>query len=62
VQWIIDNKEWIFSGAGVFLISLIIAFSMRNKRSINQNQKSGKNSTNYQSASDINIGAKNDKG
>lgn len=62
MQWIIDNKEWVFSGAGIFLLSLFISLFMKNKKSINQKQKSGKNSTNYQSAGDINIGANDDKG
>ena len=62
MQWIIDNKEWVFSGAGVFLLSLVITLFIKKGKSTNQTQKSGKNSNNYQSAGDINIGTDNDKG
>ncbi|MBN1545519.1 MAG: hypothetical protein JW902_02550 [Syntrophaceae bacterium] len=58
--WVIDNKEWIFSGVGIFLISTTIVFLFKKRSSVNQFQKSGKNSTNYQSAGDIKIGRKND--
>jgi hypothetical protein len=61
MQWIIDNKEWVFSGVGVFAISLIVAFFFKNKNFPKQTQKTGRNSTNYQAAGDINIGAKDDK-
>jgi hypothetical protein len=64
MDWIIQNKEWIFSGIGVFIISLIITLIIK-KKSINkklkQEQKSGDNSINFQVAGDINIGKKNDK-
>jgi hypothetical protein len=62
MQWIIDNKEWVFSGVGVFVLSLVITFFIKKGKSTKQTQKSGKNSTNYQSAGDINIGTNNDKG
>lgn len=60
MQWIIDNKEWIFSGAGVFILSLIIGLIIKRKSSSNQVQKSGAKSTNYQAGGDINIGTKDD--
>lgn len=60
MQWIIDNKEWIFSGIGVFIISLIIGLFMKRDSSSKQNQESGDNSTNYQSGKDININIRND--
>lgn len=62
MQWIIDNKEWVFGGAGVFVLSLLVTPFIKKGKSTNQTQKSGKNSTNYQSAGDINIGPNNDKG
>lgn len=53
VQWIIDNKEWFFSGAGVFIISLIIGlFIKKGKSGHRQYQKSGDNSINYQAGAD----------
>jgi plastocyanin domain-containing protein len=56
MEWILDNKEWIFSGIGVFIIGLIIAFFSRKKKnkSIKMKQKSGSNSTNTQIGGDFN--------
>jgi len=62
MQWIIENKEWIFSGAGIFAISLLAGFFIKRKSTTTQAQKAGNNSTNYQAAGDINIGIKDDKG
>ena len=62
MQWIIDNKEWVFSGVGVFVLSLAVTLFLKKGASTKQVQKSGKNSTNSQSAGDINIGTSNDKG
>lgn len=61
MQWIIDNKEWLFSGAGIFLITTIIALINNKKSSLKQSQKSGKNSTSYQAGGGIHIGDKNDE-
>ena len=58
MQWIIDNKEWLFSGIGVLVISTIVGILLSKKGTLNQTQKSGKNSTSYQSARDITIKAK----
>lgn len=71
MDWIIDNKEWFFSGVGVFILGLIITFFswLFRKRqkpddniSVSMKQKGGKNSKNYQSNGDmtINLTAKND--
>ncbi|WP_133405765.1 hypothetical protein [Parashewanella tropica] len=60
MQWIMDNKEWVFSGIGVFIFSLIATFFLRRKSTITQTQKSGGNSKNYQATGDINIGTKDD--
>lgn len=56
IDWIIINKEWIFSGIGVLMISSIIGLLIKNKHGIVQKQKSGKNSVNFQSTSTITIG------
>ncbi len=55
VNYIIDNKEWIFSGVGVAIISWL--FFGRSSNS-SMNQKSGDNSTNIQVGSDFNINKK----
>jgi hypothetical protein len=60
MQWMIDNKEWLFSGAGIFFITILISVFASKKRGIKQIQKSGSKSKNYQSAGDINIGRKDD--
>jgi len=57
MQWIIDNKEWIFSGIGIFILSIIAGLFIKRKSFLKQSQKSGKNSTNYQAGGDINIAA-----
>lgn len=60
MQWMIDNKEWLFSGIGIFVITLLISIFTRKKSDIKQSQKSGSNSKNYQSTGDINIGRNDD--
>jgi hypothetical protein len=60
MQWIIDNKEWIFSGAGIFILTLIIGVFVKKSSTSKQIQKSGSNSTNYQAGGDIKIGNSDD--
>lgn len=55
MDWILENKEWIFSGVGVFAIGIIISIFRKKNKSPNMVQKSGKNSTNYQSGGDMKI-------
>jgi hypothetical protein len=69
LNWIISNKEWVFSGAGVVIVSAIFALlkwtfkkhDQKKANTINQSQKSGGKSTNIQIAGDliINGGVKN---
>lgn len=33
-NWIVTNKEWVFSGIGVFLLGLLIAFFKRKRKII----------------------------
>lgn len=59
MQWFIDNKEWVFSGIGVFIIGLFITWlSNKNmtKRHNKMKQKSGDNSINIQIDGDYNNG------
>ncbi|GJA33147.1 MULTISPECIES: hypothetical protein [Aeromonas] len=50
-----DNIEWVFSGVGVFVLSLFFV-----KNGVNKKQRAGKNSNNYMADRDINVGTKND--
>lgn len=60
MEWIINNKEWFFSGAGIFIISLVVGFFIKKRRSLKQVQKSGSDSSNYQAGGDIKIGNTDD--
>ena len=56
ITWMNENKEWLFSGVGVFVISLIIhVFNKYRQPEITQNIQSGDSSINIQSGRDINI-------
>lgn len=57
INWIIENKEWIFSGIGVLVISLILNFLFR-RGNAKQIQKGGENSKNYQSSGNMTINEK----
>ncbi|WP_207653887.1 hypothetical protein [Clostridium sp. BSD9I1] len=56
IDWVLENKEWIFSGIGVLIISGVISICkyLTNKNKINPNieikqkQKGGKHSHNIQ--------------
>jgi len=58
MEWFLENREWIFSGIGVFILSLLLGILIKNKYANKtvQKQKSGKDSTNIQATRDINIG------
>ena len=57
LEWIIENKEWLFSGIGVTILVAIAGLFIRNKRDGKNVQtiKSGDNSTNIQSGEKVNI-------
>lgn len=55
LDYIIANKEWIFSGIGVAVISWIL---FRKSSNNNMSQKSGDNSTNIQVGGSINVSNK----
>ncbi|MFM1693741.1 hypothetical protein [Aeromonas salmonicida] len=61
MEWILENKEWLFSGVAIAIPLAIIGWLFSGK--INkQVQKGGDNSTNIQVGGDFNIGGKdNDK-
>ena len=58
MNWIIDNKEWLFSGVGVTISVIIIGYFLKRKTP-HQSQEIGNKSTGYQSGRDINIGKDN---
>src|SRR5690348_8231690 len=35
-KYLIENKEWIFSGIGVFIITIIVAYFSKRKKRINE--------------------------
>lgn len=58
MDWIIQNKEWLFSGIGVTIIVGLIGIFIKSKLkngSKRQIIKSGNHSTNIQGGRDVNI-------
>ncbi|MFP9135352.1 hypothetical protein ACLKZ7_20365 [Shewanella algae] len=55
VKLLSDNVEWIFSGIGVFVITLFFV-----RDGVSKKQNAGENSNNYMADRDINIGSKDD--
>jgi len=48
-NWIAENKEWVFSGLGVAIITIVVSFLVRSHNQSNsQRQSSGDHSTNIQ--------------
>jgi len=58
MSWIIENKEWLFSGIAIAIPLAVIGWFFVSKNN-KQVQKGGKNSTNIQIGGDFNI--RNDK-
>lgn len=65
LQWVADNKEWIFSGIGVAAISAVLAFFLRKKRPESApTQQAGDQSINQQGTGNtlnINLNQPQDK-
>ncbi|MNO34236.1 hypothetical protein D3C76_242670 [compost metagenome] len=59
MNWIADNKDWIFSGVGVMALSIIGFFVKRRldkeKKQPSQSINSGNNSNNVQGGNDVNV-------
>ncbi|HDM8235694.1 TPA: hypothetical protein P0E28_005201 [Vibrio campbellii] len=55
VKWSMENVEWVFSGIGVFVLTLFFV-----KNGVNKKQRAGNDSNNYMADRDINIGKKDD--
>ena len=61
MEWIIENKDWLFSGIAI-AVPLAIAGWFISTRGNKQVQKGGKNSTNIQVGGNFKIGGeKNDE-
>jgi hypothetical protein len=54
INFINEEKEWIFSGIGVFVLGLFI-YGKSSKSSVKQKQKIGNNSTGIQANGDVNV-------
>ncbi|WP_341936873.1 hypothetical protein [Marinimicrobium sp. C2-29] len=57
VDWIIYNKQWLFSGAGLMVLAWIGRIVFKKKyASSTQTIRSGDRSTNVQAGRDVSIG------
>ncbi len=62
MDWILQNKMWLFSGIAISLPVAIITWIISNKKKhIKQVQKSGKKSLNIQAGHDIDIKINSDE-
>ncbi len=55
MNWIIENKEWFFSGIGATILTIIVSLffqSSSKKKRLKQIQKSGSHSNNIQVGGD----------
>lgn len=57
MDWIIENKEWLFSGVAIAIPLAIIGWLISTRKS-KQVQKGGENSTNIQVGGNLDIGRK----
>lgn len=59
ITWVIDNKEWLFSGVGAVVIAWIGRVIYKRKQTAaSQKIRSGRNSTNIQAGRDIKLNSK----
>lgn len=59
MEWILENKEWLFSGVAIAIPLAIIGWLTSSRRN-KQTQKSGDNSTNIQIGGNFKIGGNKD--
>lgn len=59
MEWIMENKDWLFSGVAIAIPIAIISWLI-SSRGNKQVQKSGKNSTNIQVGGNLSLGGKKD--
>ncbi|AHL70623.1 hypothetical protein BW16_04035 [Bacillus pumilus] len=58
MEWEVTMMEWytwVFSGIGVFVLTILTSKQMSKSKKVKQKQKGGKNSNNYQSAGSMTI-------
>ncbi len=59
VAWIVDNKQWLFSGAGLVVLAWIGRVIFKKKyASSTQTIRSGDGSTNVQAGRDVSVWTK----
>ncbi|EGQ7835338.1 hypothetical protein CGT72_18820 [Vibrio cholerae] len=59
MEWVYDNKDWLFSGVAIAIPIAIIGWLISSRKN-KQVQKGGDNSTNIQVGGSLNIGGKKD--
>lgn len=59
IEWLSENKEWLFSGIAIAIPLALIGWFISSKGS-KQVQKGGKNSTNIQVGGNFKIGSSKD--
>ncbi len=59
MEWIVENKGWLFSGIAIAIPLAIIGWLISSRRN-KQVQKAGNNSTNIQVGGNLSLGGKKD--
>lgn len=59
MEWIVENKEWLFSGVAIALPLAIVGWVLSSRKN-KQVQKGGDNSTNIQVGGSFKIGGSKD--
>ena len=55
MNWIIENKEWVFSGIGVLAITLVMRLFLFRSKKPKMSQKSGSHSVNIQAGKNVEV-------
>ncbi|MBJ6977164.1 MULTISPECIES: hypothetical protein [Vibrio] len=64
MDWLIENKEWVFSGVGVLVMSIIFSYFLKTYKTngIKQSITSGNSALNVQGKNvTVNIGKKDEE-
>lgn len=57
MNWVVENKEWLFSGAAIAIPLALLGWFITSRRN-KQVQKGGHNSTNIQVGRDLSVGGR----